>query len=160
MALSGVAPDLDGAGVFVDLITGSTSYYFMFHHYLGHSLFSALVIASLATIFAKTQRAIVWLLAFVVVHIHILCDVIGSKGSDGYHWPIYYLYPLDSEFALTWVYQWELNAWQNQVIIVALMCITLFYAITKRVTFIEVFSKRLDDEGFKIYIKIIRFLSK
>ena len=156
VTLSGVAPDLDGLGVILDKITGTTDYYFRFHHYLGHSILSALVIAGVASFFAKFQKVTVWFLAFVLVHIHILCDVIGSKGPDGYHWPIYYLYPFDPSFELTWKYQWELNAWQNQVIMFFLLSISLFYAYSKKITFLEVFSQSLDKEAFKMYKKYLQ----
>ncbi|MCP4326187.1 MAG: metal-dependent hydrolase, partial [Alteromonadales bacterium] len=37
VSLSGIAPDIDGAGIIVDEITGTTDLYFQYHHYLGHS---------------------------------------------------------------------------------------------------------------------------
>ncbi len=151
VALSGVAPDLDGLGIISDFITGTTHYYFQFHHYLGHSIFSALFIAGVASFFAKSQKLAVGLLAFALVHLHILCDVIGSKGPDDYHWPIFYLYPIDPEFKLTWEYQWELDAWQNQLIIALLLLICLFYAYAKKISFLEVFSQKLDKEAFKLF---------
>lgn len=124
VALTGVAPDLDGLGIIVDKFTGTTHYYFNYHHYLGHSIFSALFFATLASLFSKSQKLAVWLLSFLVVHLHLLGDIIGSKGPDGFHWPIYYLYPFNSTFELTWKHQWELDAWQNQVIII----ICFYYA--------------------------------
>ncbi len=151
--LSGLAPDLDGLGIIPDKLIGTTDYYFRFHHYVGHSIASAFFIASIASLFAKSQKLVVWLLAFLLVHAHILCDVVGSKGPDGYQWPIYYLYPFDSKFELTWKYQWELNAWQNQVILMFLLALCAFYANSKKVTFLEVFSQSLDREAFKIYRK-------
>ena len=63
-----------------------------------------------------------------MVHLHILCDVIGSKGPDGYHWPIFYFYPLDSEIALSWQYQWELNAWPNMLIMLVAFILCGYYA--------------------------------
>jgi len=156
VALSGVAPDLDGLGIIPDKLIGTTNYYFEFHHYLGHSIISTFLIAGIASFFAKSQKLAVWLLAFILVHVHIFCDVIGSKGPDGYHWPVYYLYPFDSKFELTWKYQWELNAWQNQVIMIILLLMCLYYAYSKKITFLEVFSQSLDKEAFKMYKKYVK----
>lgn len=35
VALTGLAPDLDGAGIIIDFFTGTTQYYFKYHHYVG-----------------------------------------------------------------------------------------------------------------------------
>jgi len=153
ISISGVAPDIDGLGLIVDKITGSTNLYFQYHHYVGHSIFSALFISTLATLFAKSQKIVVFLLSFFVVHVHIFCDLIGSKGPDGYQWPIYYLHPLNSKYELTWAGQWELNAWQNKVIMLFLLLGCVYYAVTKKITFLEVFSSKLNSEIFKMYTK-------
>ena len=156
VALSGVAPDIDGLGIVVDKLTGTTNWYFEYHHYAGHSILSVFFIASLAAFLAKGQRVLVWLLAALVVNVHIICDVVGSRGPDGYQWPVYYLYPFNPEYELTWVYQWELNAWQNQVIMLLLLCACIFYAAKKKISFLEVFSQRLDKEAFAMYEKYVR----
>ncbi|MGB0849352.1 MAG: metal-dependent hydrolase [Thiolinea sp.] len=153
VALCGVAPDIDGLGIIVDKITGTTQFYFKYHHYFGHSIFAALILATFACVLAKMQKARVWLLAFVVVHLHILADLAGSRGPDGYQWPVYYLYPLNRELGLAWKYQWELNAWQNMAVMILLLLLCLYYVSSKRITFFEVFSKRLDREAVKMYEK-------
>lgn len=84
VALSGVAPDLDGLGIVADKFTGTTDFYFKYHHLLGHSILSAFVIAITAFLIAKSQKIAVFSLASVMVYIHILFDVIGSKGPDGH----------------------------------------------------------------------------
>jgi hypothetical protein len=98
---------------------------------------------------------ILFLLSFLVVHVHILFDVIGSKSADGYQWPIYYFYPLNSEYGITWSGQWELNAWQNIMLMLFLLSGCVYYAITKKITFLEVFSSRLNTEAFKMYYKYV-----
>lgn len=156
VALAGIAPDLDGLGVIVDKITRTTNYFFQHHHYLGHSIFAAILFASIASFLSKTQKITVWLLSFFVIHLHILCDVIGSRGPDGYQWPVYYLYPIFPNLGLTWKHQWELNAWQNLLILFVLFCISFYYAATKQISFLEVFSSRLDKEAFAMYKKYVR----
>ena len=153
VSLSGVAPDLDGLGIIVDKFTGTSNLYLQYHHYLGHSIFSAFLLSFVATLFAKTQKTVVFLLSFILVHIHILFDVIGSKSADGYQWPIYYLYPLNSDVVLTWSGQWELNAWQNHVVMLFLFIGCGYYAVTKKITFLEIFSSKLNTEIFKMYAK-------
>ncbi|WP_323816491.1 metal-dependent hydrolase [Cellvibrio sp. NN19] len=153
IAIAGVAPDLDGLGLIADKVSGTTSYFFQYHHYLGHSVFSAIIIASIAAVFARAQKLTVWCAAFFVVHLHLLCDIACSKGPDGYQWPIYYLYPLNPSYSITWAHQWELNAWQNILIMVLLLFGSFYYASTKRITFLEVFSYRLNEEAFKMYYK-------
>ena len=156
VTLSGIAPDLDGLGIVVDWVTGTTELYSKYHHYLGHSFMSAVVLSLLSSILAKVQRIRVFFLTFFVVHVHIFCDVIGSKGPDGYQWPIYYLYPFNNDFELVWLGQWELNAWQNQVILLLLISFCLFYAATRKMSFFEVIHPRLDKEAFDMYDRYIR----
>jgi hypothetical protein len=156
VALSSIAPDLDGLGIIVDKISGHTNYYFQFHHYLGHSIFSAIAIATIASIVANTQKFTVWCLAFIVIHIHIICDIVGSKGPDGYQWPIYYLFPLNADYGITWKYQWELNAWQNSLIVLLLILGSLYFASIKKITVLEVFSNRINDEAFRMFDKYCR----
>lgn len=150
VTLSGVAPDLDGIGLVVDLITGTTSYYVKYHHYLGHSIISAFLLATLVTCLAKSQKALVWLACLFVVHLHMLCDLVGSRGADGYQWPIYYFYPLNSN-GVTWHGQWELNAWQNQLIMLLLFTLCTYYLVTRKITFLEVFNKNLDKAAIGLY---------
>ncbi len=153
VTVSGITPDIDGLGIVMDKLTGTSNLYLQYHHYLGHSIFSAFVISVLATFFAKAQKKAVFMLSFLLVHMHILFDILGSKGPDGYQWPIYYLYPLKPELGLTWSGQWQLSAWQNHVFMLVLALISIYYAVTKKITFFEVFSTKLNDEVFKMYRK-------
>jgi len=150
VTLTGVAPDIDGIGIIIDKLTGTTEFYVKYHHYLAHNILAALVFATIAAFFAKTQKFTVWILSFIVVHLHILCDIIGSRGSDGYQWPIYYFYPFNKSFVLTWSGQWELNSWQNQLILSLLILISIYYGLNKKITFFEIFSKRLNAVAIKM----------
>ncbi len=156
VALFGVAPDLDGLGVLVDMVTGKTNYFLQYHHYFGHSIFAALILAFSSLLLAQRQKLRVFILVLFVVHLHILCDVIGSRGPDGYQWPVYYMYPLLPDFYLTWQYQWELNAWPNLLLMLCLFIISWYYAKSRRITFLEVFSSRLNEEAFSMYYKYVR----
>ena len=68
------------------------------------------------------------MLAFLSFHVHLFEDVLGSRGPEGYQWPIPYLAPFSSSLQLVWRGQWGLNAWPNVVITIALLFITLWLA--------------------------------
>ena len=68
------------------------------------------------------------LLVFVSFHLHLLCDLIGARGPDGYQWPIPYLRPFSSAWQLTWHGQWALNGWQNFLITGIFLAVTLWIA--------------------------------
>lgn len=155
VALSGIAPDIDGLGAVIDKVSSTTNFYFEYHHKLGHSILSAVVVATIAAVLASSQKWAVFTLSFIAVHLHILCDVIGSKGPDGYQWPIYYLYPISSDLQLTWSGQWLLSGWQNQLIMLCLFIASGYYAVRKKITFLEVFSTRLDREAFKMFDRYV-----
>ncbi|MBQ4877916.1 metal-dependent hydrolase [Pseudoalteromonas luteoviolacea] len=155
-SLSGVAPDLDGIGVVVDLIFAKTNLYGKYHHVLGHNLLAALLIASICAFLAKSHKVSMWCLSFICFHLHIICDVLGSKGPDGFQWPIQYLYPFSTDFTLTWPGQWELNAWQNQLITVLLMLVCVYISATKKISFFEIFGRRINAEVFNMYEKYIK----
>ncbi len=84
VALAGILPDADGLGVVADLVGPvfghrRTFFYPEYHHYLLHSLFGAVVITCLLTCFAR-QKWRVGLLSLGVFHLHLLCDLVGSRG--------------------------------------------------------------------------------
>lgn len=153
----GLSPDLDGLGLIVDKLTGETTYYESYHHYIGHCGVAGLAFALMAMHFAKVEKLRVFAISLFVFHLHILCDIVGSKGTDGYQWPVYYLYPFNNSIALMWSGQWELNAWQNSIIMAVSLLICFYLASKRRYSFMEVFGKRFDDEVFKMYSK---YLSK
>ncbi len=85
-----------------------------YHHTL-HTLAFALLVTCVGFMAAK-QRWKTALLVFVSFHLHLLCDLLGARGPDGYQWPIPYLLPFSKSLQLTWKGQWALNGWQNLVI--------------------------------------------
>ena len=132
VVLAGVAPDLDGFGILPELLTRDSAaplfWWSDYHHVLFHNLPSAVLFSLIAAVAAGSQRLRVALLAFVAFHLHLLGDLAGSRGPDGYQWPIPYLYPFSIDPQLVWSGQWFLNAWQNMVITLLLLAITFVLA--------------------------------
>ena len=121
VVLAGIAPDLDGLGIVVDFATKTlglveTDYYQSFHRMYGHGLPAALVIAAVVSMLG-IRRYWVAFWAFVSVHLHFLCDLLGSRGTTAEDiWGIYYFAPLTTKYELSWATQWPLVGWQNMVL--------------------------------------------
>lgn len=133
VALAGLLPDLDSLGVIFDLANRwlgrpPTDYYASLHHWLLHGAAGALVVAG-ALCWRAKERGKVFLLAIVAFHLHLLCDIVGSRGPDPSEgiWPVYYLGPFSSQRGvILWQDQWLLNGWQNVSLTVALL-LWVFY---------------------------------
>ena len=133
IAFAGVAPDLDGLPILVDkvnaLLGRESFYYETWHHVLAHNLGAAIVFASVVAGLARRgHRRVVFLLAFLSVHLHLFFDLLGSQGADGSQWPIPYLSPFSQAWQLTWSGQWRFNSWQNTTILGVLLVATLWAA--------------------------------
>jgi inner membrane protein len=83
-------------------------------------------------------------LALVSFHLHLIEDLAGSRGPDGYQWPIPYLKPFSSALQLTWQGQWGLNAWQNVVITATLLIATFWLAWRHGFSPLEMVSSKAD----------------
>ena len=147
VTFAGVAPDLDGLGAIPELLTRHTSHpldwFSRYHHLLAHNLIFAVLVA--IVVFALSQRR--WLttaLAFLAVHLHFAMDLLGSRGPDGYNWPIPYLEPFSSKLQLAWSGQWTLNSWQNVVLTCVLICLTIYRAIQTGSSPVAIFSPSAD----------------
>ena len=95
VTLACVVPDVDGLGIISELLTRNTSHpllWFTLYHHALHTLAFAMVCAILAFGLA-VERWKTAALALVSFHIHLFEDVIGSRGPDGYQWPMPYLAP-------------------------------------------------------------------
>jgi hypothetical protein len=114
VTLACVAADVDGLGIVLD------------------SLVFALVIAGVSVMLAH-QRWKTGLLAFVSFHLHLVEDLAGSRGPDGYEWPIPYLKAFSSAWSLPWQGQWALNSWLNIAITAALLLATFYLAWWQRI---------------------------
>src|SRR6185369_2184269 len=141
-----VIPDIDGVGIVVELATRISphpAYWFSQYHHLLHNLWFALVCSVLAFVFAHRK----WLtasLVFVAFHLHLLCDLVGSRGPDGYGWPIPYLWPISKTFSLSWAGEWPLNSWQNLLITVLLLVVSTWIIWAKHRSPIEPISTATD----------------
>ena len=116
ITVAGVAPDLDGLGIIPEVLTRNSAHPLLwwseYHHVLGHNLGFSFTLTAIAFLVAVRR----WLtagLVFLSFHLHLLCDLVGSRGPDGNQWPIPYLLPFSNAWQLTWRGQWELNAWPN-----------------------------------------------
>lgn len=147
VTLSGVIPDLDGAGIIAELLTENSStplvWYSNYHHVLGHNLGVGLALAA-AVFLLSIRRWMSAFLAFLVFHLHLLGDLVGSRGPDGYQWPIPYFFPFSTKLTLTWQGQWELNAWPNILATLLVVGITLYIAWKRGHSPLEMVSPRAD----------------
>ena len=160
VTLAGVIPDVDGLGVIPDFLTRHSAHasdWFATYHHSLHNLGFALFVAAIAYALG-VQRNKVALLAFLSFHLHLLEDLIGARGPDGYQWPIPYLMPFSKTAELSWHGQWALNAWPNFVITLALLAITLYLAWSRGYSPLEIVSLKA-DAGFVRTLRL-RFLKR
>jgi inner membrane protein len=149
VALAGILPDADGFGIFLDLAceaTGNknTLFYEHYHHYLLHGAFGGVAIALFLACFTR-QRWRVALLALGVFHLHLLCDLVGSRGPSPLDlWPIFYYGPFDKDPMWLWKGQWALDAWPNRLLSMVLLVWALRLAVRRGDSFVGVFNRRAD----------------
>ena len=149
VTLAGVLPDLDGLGLLADMTNGALAqgnapYYQRYHHFVSHGLFGAVIITVLLVAFAR-RRARVALLALAVFHLHLLCDLAGSRGpSPEDLWPIFYLGPFSKDPMWIWKGQWALDAWPNRLLTAALFCWSLWLGARLGHSVVGLFNRRAD----------------
>lgn len=157
VTLAGILPDADGLGLLIDLPNRlfrhkEAFFYPQYHHWLLHGALGAVLIAGLLACFAR-QHWRVALLALIVFHLHLLCDLVGSRGpSPNDLWPIFYLGPFSTHPMWTWHGQWRLDGWQNRVITVTLLLWALWLASRRNDSLVGVFSRRADA----IFVGVLR----
>lgn len=149
VAFAGLVPDADGLGVVADLANRAlgrpdTWIYGAYHHALLHGLPGALAISVLAAAFAR-RRLRTAALAFAAAHLHLLADLVGSRGPTADDlWPIRYLAPLSDAGTFAWSGQWALNAWPNVAITIVLVAWALARGVTEGRTPVGLFSAKAD----------------
>lgn len=149
IAWSGVVPDVDGLSLLPDIVNRllhrpATDYYFQYHHMLTHGL-PAAVLCGAAVFACARKRMRTALLAFASFHLHLLCDLVGSRGPEKADiWPIAYLQPLSDRLTFAWSGQWALNAWPNIALTLILMALLFFRAFHAGYSPVSLISSRAD----------------
>jgi len=147
VTLCGVVPDMDGAGFIAEVWTENTAspliWYSRYHHVLCHNLAFGLLLAAAVLLWGVRK----WMaagLALAAFHLHLLADLIGSRGPDGYQWPIAYLFPFAADWRLTWDGQWGLNAWPNMLLTLFFLGVTLYLTCKRGRSPLEFISSKAD----------------
>jgi inner membrane protein len=148
VAWASVAPDLDGLGLIAEAATANwehpLTWWSDYHHVLGHNLGFALLCTAAAAFFAERKK-LVSLLVFASFHLHLLGDLVGSRGPEGEQWPLPYLLPFSSMPSLVWSGQWALNAWPNILLTALLLVTALVLAVKRGYSPVSLFSRRADS---------------
>jgi len=135
---AGLLPDLDGL-----VILGGTEMYQRWHHVILHNGLSAVVYGAIVAGLAKGNRLLAGFLTCLVWHLHLLADWFGSGGPDGSQWSIPYLVPFDfTDYYAP--YQWPLASWQNVVITVVAIVLSVVVALRRGRTVVDAFSLKAD----------------
>ena len=156
VALAGLAPDLDGLGLIADVWNSGSAHptqlYARYHHYFFHGAFGALMTAAIFGLLAR-RRGRVALLCLVTFHLHLFCDLAGSRGPGPEDlWPIYYLGPFTHKWVWLWHGQWPLDAWINRIFTLALLAWVFVVAIRRGSSVVGVFSAK----GDAVFVGVLR----
>lgn len=155
VTLAGVIPDVDGLGVVADFFARSSdnplNWGGNYHHILAHNVGFALCVG-VAAFLLSARRWVTALLSLLSFHLHLLGDLVGARGPEGYPWPIPYLLPFSDSWQITWEGQWALNAWPNFLITGVLMVATFYLAWKRRFSPLEMLSVRAD----RAFVQVLR----
>ncbi|MFA6029151.1 MAG: metal-dependent hydrolase [Elusimicrobiota bacterium] len=147
VVLASISPDIDALPIVIDLVQGrqrdSLELWSRFHH-SAHNLAFAVAV-SVACMAVAERRYATAATAFVALQLHYACDIVGSRGPDGYQWPIPYLAPFSDAWQLTVPWQWALNAWPNVLFTIILMGIMFHSAWARGFSPVGLFSLRADQ---------------
>ena len=148
VTLAGVVPDIDGLGIIAEILTEQTAFpllwYSKYHHVLCHNLGFGLLLAVTAILFG-IRRWMTVFLVLVVFHLHLLGDLVGSRGPDGYQWPIPLLDPFFRRMETHMDRPVGVNTRTNVLITTLLLAATLYIARKKGCSPLEMVSKRADS---------------
>jgi inner membrane protein len=140
--LAGVVPDLDGLGIIPEVLTANSSHplpwFTEYHHILGHNIAFAALTAMVCFVMTRSWKTTA--LATFAFHLHLLCDVLGARGPDGFSWPIAYLLPFSDRWQWEWSGQWALNAWPNMVLTMVLLLVTFYLSVRRGFSPLEWFA--------------------
>jgi hypothetical protein len=144
--MAAVAPDVDGLGIIPELLTRHSQhplFWFSEYHHSLHTLLFAMAIAASAFLISGGNWTATSM-SFIAFHVHLLEDLVGARGPDGYIWPIPYLLPFSHRWTWVWQGQWKLNGWQNIAMTIAMLVVTIVLAIRRGFSPVEIFSSRTD----------------
>lgn len=147
----GVLPDLDGVGLLIDLAKNTLGggdavlYYASYHRLLLHGLAGAILLPGIMMLFGQRKKNVfIW--GFLAVHLHLLCDILGSRGPALEDiWPIHYLAPFSMHWTITWLGQWPLMGGINAFITLALIAVIVWMAVKRGYSIVAAFSPRWDQ---------------
>lgn len=152
--IASVSPDVDALPILIDFAKGrstdSLELWSRFHHSLHNVTFA--VAFALVCLMITNRRYMTATLAFFAINLHYFCDIIGSRGPDGYQWPIPYLMPFSDSWQLTVPWQWPLNAWPNVLITAMLIMFTLYVAWSRGYSPVGMISAR----GDQVFVATLR----
>ena len=149
VALAGILPDADGLGLAIDLVSRllpgrPTQFYAHYHHYRLHGWLGALLIAGALSLFAN-PRFRVLLRSLILVHVHILCDFLGSRGPAPEDlWPIFYHGPFAKDPMWIWKGQWRLDAWPLRIATLLMFIAALVIPLRLGYSVVGAFSAKAD----------------
>lgn len=147
VSAAGVAPDMDGIGLLWDGAVSQPEHplalWSRFHHVIGHNLAFGLFLAVITCLVA-TRRIAACAAVLIAYHLHLLCDLLGSRGSDEI-WSIPYLLPFSDSWNFAWSRQWPLASWQNFLITAGLMIFVFHQAWKRGISPLELFSPRANE---------------
>jgi len=148
ITLAGVLPDLDGLSLLGDATSslwgGHSDYYGQYHHFLLHGIFGCVCLSTLLGFWAQQKpRVVIW--AFVLFHLHLLCDLVGSRGPAPVDlWPIFYFGPFTHNPMWLWQKQLPLDSWPNRVLSTLLFLGAIGMAVKIQRSWVAMFSRRGD----------------
>lgn len=144
VTFAGLAPDLDGMGIVAEVLTRGwdepLSWYSDHHRMLCHNGLFCVALAGWALARRRWRLAGLTLLSG---HLHLLGDLVGSRGPEGKVWPVPYFLPF-SDLELAWQGQWALNGWPNVMITILALSATLWLAWRRGYSPVGLLSERAD----------------
>jgi membrane-bound metal-dependent hydrolase YbcI (DUF457 family) len=148
ITVSGIIPDVDGLVILGDYLAGNSmsrlELWARYHHVLAHNIGFALLVAVVAALLARRRGAVTALFVWISFHLHLLGDLIGSRGPDGYQWPIPYLLPFSNEWQWVWKGQWALNSRPNLLVTMLAVGASFYLAWKSGYSPLEMISDRVD----------------
>ena len=147
ITLAGVAPDLDGLTIVAEWASRYTSspvtWWSDYHHVFCHNIGFGLVLIALGGVLSKRRISTAFWVC-IAFHLHLLCDVLGSRGPAGEIWEVPYGLPFSRAGTIAWSGQWPLNGWPNFVVTALCVWRTMMLARKRGYSPLEMISTRAD----------------